>query len=398
MPRHLGKSMIRAVIAAAVPFYCLPAQVATRPIGKVDVEYPEPFTAISGLRELRDGRVIVSDSRDKSLQLIDFERGTATPVGRAGAGPGEWGFPSRLYALPGDTTIMFDVANGRIFVINPDGKPGASIRLDESGLLFSSEVLGVDAAGRKLLAASRRPARPTDPSFGVDDVMRYDRRSGRLDTVATLAKPKGEQTAARMLPGGMMQMATNLPLAAQDLAGIAPDGRVAIVRAAPYRIEWIALDGRRTLGPIAAAPEIRVTDDEKEAFMRSQVRPGAILVRGPSGPAQPPKGQSTTPKLSSADFKAMMNPDMTWPAVKPPFLAAALHIARDGRVWVLRTRAHDDSIPVFDVFDGAGRVIERVALPKRTRLVGFGSGTVYLARTDEDDLVWLQRVARVAGR
>lgn len=388
----------RAAVVVGIPLSSLSAQVATRPIGKVDVEYREPFTTISGLRELRDGRVIVSDSRDKSLQLIDLASGTATPVGRAGAGPGEWGFLSRLYALPSDTTMMFDVANGRIFVINPDGKPGTSIRLDENGLLYSTEVLGVDATGRMLLAAERRAARPTDHSVGIADVMRYDQRTGRLDTVAMLARPKGEQTAARMLPGGMMQMATNLPLAAQDLAGIALDGRIAIVRAAPYRIEWIALDGRRTLGPIAAAPEIRITDDEKEAFMRSQVRPGAILVRGPSGPAQPAKGRSATPKLSSADLKAMMNPDMTWPAVKPPFLAGAVHIARDGRVWVLRTRAHDDSIPVFDVFDGAGRVIERVALPKRTRLVGFGSGTVYLARTDDDDLVWLQRVARGAGR
>jgi hypothetical protein len=294
--------------------------------------------------------------------------------------------------------MMFDVANGRIFVINPDGKPGASIRLDENGLLYSTDVLGVDATGRMLLAAERRAARPSDPSVGIADVMRYDQRTGRLDTVATLTKPKGERTAARMLPGGMMQMATNLPLAAQDLAGIAPDGRIVVVRAAPYRIEWIALDGRRTLGPIAAAPEIRITEDEKETFLRSQVRPGAILVRGPSGPPQQPKGRSATPKLSSADLKAMMNPDMTWPRVKPPFLAGAVHIARDGRVWVLRTRAHDDSIPVFDVFDGAGRVIERVALPKRTRLVGFGSGIVYLARTDDDDLVWLQRVARGAGR
>lgn len=397
MPNHLMTSVLRAAVLVAIPLSSLLAQVATRPIGKVDVEYPEPFTTISGLRELRDGRVIVSDSRDKSLQLIDLARGMATPVGRAGAGPGEWGFPGRLYALPGDTTMMFDVANGRIFVINPDGTPGASIRLDENGRLYSTEQLGVDAAGRMLLAADRRAARPTDPSVGIADVMRYDQRSGRLDTVATLARPKGERTAARMLPGGMMHLATNLPLAAQDLAGIAPDGRIAIVRASPYRMEWIALDGRRTLGPVAAAPEIRITESEREAFIRSQIRPGAILVRGPSGPAQPPKGRSTTPKLSSADFKAMMNPDMTWPAVKPPFLAGAVHMARDGRVWVLRTRAHDDSIPVFDVFDGAGRVVERVALPKRTRLVGFGSGTVYLARTDDDDLVWLQRVARGSG-
>jgi hypothetical protein len=38
-----------------------------------------------------------------------------------------------------------------------------------------------------------------------------------------------------------------------------------------------------------------------------------------------------------------------------------------------------------------GRQVERVALPARTRLAGFGSGVVYLARTDDDDLQWLGR-------
>ena len=90
----------------------------------------------------------------------------------------------------------------------------------------------------------------------------------------------------------------------------------------------------------------------------------------------------------------MMNPDMTWPAVKPPFLAGAVHVTPEGQVWVLRTRAWNESIPTFDVFDATGRVIERVALPKRTRLIGFGNGVAFLARTDDDDLMWLQRVRR----
>jgi hypothetical protein len=49
---------------------------------------------------------------------------------------------------------------------------------------------------------------------------------------------------------------------------------------------------------------------------------------------------------------------------------------------------------MFDVFDAAGRVVERVTLPKRTRLVGFGNSAAYLARTDDDDLIWLQRIRR----
>jgi hypothetical protein len=373
------------------------AQVVTKPLGKADVEYRESFTAISGLRELRDGRVIVSDSRDKTLQLIDLARGTATPVGRTGAGPLEWANASRLYALPGDSTLMPDFANNRYFVVNPDGKPGGTVVFAESGPESSGELIGVDAMSRMLLVAERRPKRPMDGTVGIADVLRFDRRTRRVDTVGTLAQPAGEKSAATMMGGGLMRTVTNLPLAARDLSVIASDGRIAIVRAAPYRVEWIGADGKRVQGPVADASNIRITDAEKEAFTRSQIRPGAILIRG--NPNAPPPSSSKpagggSAKISSAEIKAMMNPDMTWPANKPPFVSGAVQVEPNGRVWVLRTRAHDDSIPTFDVFDAAGRVVERVALPKRTRLAGFGKGVVYLARTDEDDLVWLQRVRR----
>ena len=388
--------------ALAVVAWCSPslgvAQVAAKPLAKPDIEYREPFTTISGLRELRDGRVIVADARDKTLQLIDLVRGTATPVGRAGAGPGEWANPSRLYALPGDSTLMTDFSNNRYFIINPDGKPGRTIGVPENGPESSSSLIGIDAMRRMLLVAERRTKGPMDGSVGVAEVLRFDRRSLRVDTVGTLMQPSGERTAATMMGAGMMRMATNLPLAARDLTAIAGDGRIAIVRAVPYRVEWIGTDGKQVLGPVAVASNIRITDAEKEAFTRSQIRPGAILVRGPSGGAPPPTGNkasgSSAARISSAEIRAMMNPDMTWPAVKPPFLDGAVQIDPTGRVWVLRTRAHDDSIPTFDVFDAGGQVTERVVLPKRTRLVGFGRSVVYLARTDEDDLVWLQRVRR----
>lgn len=381
------------------------AQPRPRPLPRPEAEFPEPFSAISGLRELRDGRVLVADSRDKTLQLLDFARGTATPVGRAGAGPGEWSFPSSLYPLTGDSTLMVDAGNNRYFLIAPNGTGTTTAPIPDDASIFRSDLVGIDDAGRMLLVADRRPRRPTDGSVGVGDVLRYDRRRARVDTVARLAQPEGEQTAARMLPGGMMQMVTNLPFAARDLAAIAPDGRIAVVRAAPYRVEWIAPDGTRLVGPEAPSPDIRVTKAEQEAFAKSQVRPGAILVRGPTGAAParasapagspasaaPPRRRSL-PKVSPADVEAIFNPSMTWPAVKPPFLSGAVHMAPDGRVWVLRTRAHDDSIPTYDVFDASGRVADRVALPTGTRLVALGRGTAYLARTDEDDLLWLQRV------
>jgi hypothetical protein len=47
--------------------------------------------------------------------------------------------------------------------------------------------------------------------------------------------------------------------------------------------------------------------------------------------------------------------------------------------------------PTYDIVDGQGKVFERVELPRRTKLVGFGAKSLYVVRLDEDDLQYLQR-------
>jgi hypothetical protein len=75
----------------------------------------------------------------------------------------------------------------------------------------------------------------------------------------------------------------------------------------------------------------------------------------------------------------------------PPFLAQAAVARPNGQVWVLRTQKPGNDAPLYDVFDDNGRVIGHVTLPHKMRLVGFGLGTVYLVRIDDDDLEYLQR-------
>jgi hypothetical protein len=49
------------------------------------------FTAVSRLRELPNGQVIIANTRARTLQRIDPRTGASTPVGRQGGGPREWG-------------------------------------------------------------------------------------------------------------------------------------------------------------------------------------------------------------------------------------------------------------------------------------------------------------------
>ena len=105
---------------------------AQRPLAltKPETEYGEPFTSISSIRELKDGRVLVADARDKILHLIDLRTGAVTKIGREGAGPGEYALPMRLMALQGDSTGLFDAGNQRYLTVHADGKTGRDFRLE----------------------------------------------------------------------------------------------------------------------------------------------------------------------------------------------------------------------------------------------------------------------------
>jgi hypothetical protein len=54
-------------------------------------------------------------------------------------------------------------------------------------------------------------------------------------------------------------------------------------------------------------------------------------------------------------------------------------------------------VPTLDVFDGRGTLIGKVTIPRDRRIVGFGANSVYMAKTDGDDLQWLERYS-LTGR
>ena len=367
-------------------------------LGRSDVEYREPFTAITSVRELSDRRVLVNDRMEKTLQLLNLERGSAEPVGRVGNGPGEYGIPGRLFALRGDTTLLTDVLNLRYLVILGSGKPGTSFTLGDGDMRMVGVANSVDHFGHFYFVDVRYGPRGASGFSEEQDqvVVRRSRGDTRADTLAILAIPAGRRTATRSLPGGKVFAYTNRPLALEDAVAFASDGRVAVVRARDYHVEWIAPDRSSTKGPPVRYQPIRVTDGEKQAFIEGQTRPGSIIVMGPGGSAAPPPRSSGAPlppqaKAAPAPRGLFNEADMVWPAVMPPFIAASAVVASDGRLWLLRARAHDDPVPSYDVFDARGQLAERIALPAQTRLVGFGAGTVYLARKDDDDLQYLQR-------
>ena len=85
-----------------IPLFLALAAVAQQKLAltKPDAAYAEPFTSIRGVRELANGKVLVSDVQDKVVQLVDLAAGTAIKIGREGQGPEEYMLPMGLFAMP----------------------------------------------------------------------------------------------------------------------------------------------------------------------------------------------------------------------------------------------------------------------------------------------------------
>jgi hypothetical protein len=65
----------------------------------------------------------------------------------------------------------------------------------------------------------------------------------------------------------------------------------------------------------------------------------------------------------------------------------------DDNLWI-RTTTVIDGRPVYDVVNRRGELFDRVQLPRYRTIAGFGPGVVYMAVTDANGVVRLER-ARV---
>jgi hypothetical protein len=184
------------------------------------------------------------------------------------------------------------------------------------------------------------------------------------------------------------------PMMMQDVWTVAVDGRVARVVPEGYHVEWYRDDSLVARGPVVAYRPVAVTDGDRRAYWesRSVQRPGGAVISGPprdSASAESARRSSGAPgAVTDADF----------PRVKPPFVedfvGAVARISPEGEVWVSRTRAWGDSVTVVDVFGASARHARQVVLPAHRTLLGIGRSAVYLLRTDDDGLPWLERYQR----
>ena len=354
----------------------LPLQEFTAP----DAVFPEPFSLILGFRALGDGRVLIADFIEERVAALDFETGTETNIGRIGGGPREYRLPSGLIALPDDETLLVDRGNARLTRIGANLEFLGSITPRPANSRRAIRPKRVDSEGRMYysIAPWDRPA-GSPPSDSIE-IARWDPAT---EAIESMGQVLGSKSVRRPNP---FQMGYSwLLFGPQDTYDVAPDGRVAFVRADEYRVEWRYVDGGRTRGPAIPFTPVPVTEADKRAFLMWMAVATPVSGRGEDG------GLGHQPaEWADPDYIAGSVKNNVWAETKPPFPAGRAWITTDGELWVQRSRPHDQP-PLFDVFDENGVRVRQVTLPAGRRILGFGRGAVYTEIADDDDLKWVER-------
>jgi hypothetical protein len=344
------------------------------------------FSSITGFRELPDGRVLVSDGVDQALLRADLATQRIDTIGRTGQGPGEYKSPDVLVPLPAGATLLTDLGNARLTVFDGGGKYRESIPIAQGGIgggggLRLLMVRASDGQGRLYY----QPA-GADPRADSGAVLRWDRASGKTDTIARvkLAKPivksSGSSTSR-----SVRQRPPPYPL--QEGWAVAPDGRVALVRVGEYRVDWILPNGSRVGGRPLPAPPVAVSAAEKKEYLEEQATNGlAVSVQSVNGQVS----MSMSRGRAGGDDRDEQDLDsQQWPPAKPP-TTGQYFIAPDGTLWIERSvAAHQPRL--YDVVGPDGQLVRAVVLPAGRRAIGVGVKGLYARYQDENGVSFLER-------
>lgn len=322
-----------ATAAAQVP--------AARPLSSPPTEFVEPFSSVSEMVELRDGRVLLYDTREKRLGVAEFGDGTFREVARQGKGPIEYTSVSALLRLPGDSIWMWDLGNARTLTLAPDGRPVRTETLTDGknpmAMLGKPIASAIDADGRWYAYAEGMSIQGRE-LVRADSaaLVRADRGTGRQDTLAMFGVVKSP--SPRVVDGVIKMRAPGFP----------------------PRDAWA-----------------RVSDADRKEQMD---RLGDMMSRMSRGM---PGGQGGGAQIEEPE---------KWEEFLPP-LEGSAYVDSRSRAWVAVVDAGRQAGARFDLFDADGRRIGAVRMPKGVKLVGMGNGVLYATREDADGLIWLQRYA-----
>ena len=367
---------------AALLCWCLVGSVVSaQRVHRVQLSAPtgrlsEPFTSIWAVRELSDGRVLVTDPSEVRLALADFRANSTVTLGRRGRGPGEYSTAQSLFATVGDSSLLVDPAARRwlIFdgpkVVRTTPPDAELVRLHRLG------VLAADSRGfvwRGELPPTRQGVQEmSSADSGV--VIRTHVATGAVDTMARLRMAPMRITVA---PAGAGMVTSAAALAVGEQLVVFRDGWFAVARLSPYRLQVYDSEGKLRRDLALPNQRIPFTSREREAYLQ---RAGNPL-------SDPNALRAVPPQVRERIRRAFSE----FPTEYPPIAPVALIASPDGTVLIRKPETTDLPHVRYDVVDRLRGFRGTLQMGEGERVVGFGKRSIYVAWKDQDDVERLRR-------
>jgi hypothetical protein len=339
---------------------CAPAESQSPTI---ETKLPARFTTISNVVELRDGRIVFADTRDKLFIRADLKSGKLDTLGRrvdslpAAAPAREYKFPGWVAHLAGDTVALVDFSAIRTTLWDEKGQALGILPIRQ--VAGNTPILLYDTLGHgykidyQAVLGGGEPGRQIRPDS--IPVLRFTVRGGTVDTIARLAGPEYGDASF----GKQVQQAAKV-FSPNDFFGVLPDGTGWVARGRENRVDWRSPDGSWTRGQSHPYARVPVTQADKDRVL-AQVRE------------------------HGKQFGMPQQLEIVYPFAdtKPPFDFA---LGRPtGEVWLQRPRAQENAALVYDIFNRKGIWAREVTLPAGTALAGFGTAVrVYVTIKNPD--------------
>lgn len=343
-------------------------------VGKIADE----FSSIVAVRELADGRVLVTDVTESKLVVADFTTGAATQIGRTGQGPGEYQNPSLLLRLGGDSTLLVERRTQRWHFL-AGAVITSSVPADNAVYqAMNRQVIGADGRGHFIRTiswveqkAGVLPTAAPESSW----VVRVRRATARADSIAVIKAPKSVITSETDAKGAITSVSIfRPPYAVGDELAMFEDGWIAIARRDAYRIDWLSPDGKLTRGPALPWPRTRITRADIEKYFG-----------GRSSSTAP------TPAQQAALQKSIDNGLRNAPEFMPPFDVGGAMAMGDGQLLVRHPATAVSPTARYDVVDRSGKLRGTIAMAKGETIAAISRNWAYVVSMDDDGLQYLSR-------
>ncbi|MEO8336083.1 MAG: hypothetical protein ABI664_13985 [bacterium] len=259
---------------------------AIRRISTASAISTEQLGSITGVRQLRDGRVLLNDGQRRRLLVLDTSlKVVAIVLDSLSESANYYGTRAgTLLPYRADTTLFVDPAAYAMLVIDPQGRPTrvrSVPRVQDVGQLTNTGngIPGLDGKGRivfrtgaeaappKIAPPRGTPWFPNEPDSAF--IVGIDVDSRKLDTLGAIRIPKTENSVRINPQGGWNFQSVTNPVPGTDEWAVLPDGVIAFVRGRDYRVEYRHPDGTWTSSAKLPYPWQRLTEEDKQRIVDS---------------------------------------------------------------------------------------------------------------------------------